>query len=150
MAAEKTAKKQRGKPFPKGRSGNPAGRPPGSRNKATIAAQELLDGEAEAITRRVVALATSGDLCAIRLCLDRLLPPRRERPVRFDLPEPICLADVPDACRAIMTAVATGDLTPTEGMEAGKVLDLMLRTLEITEIERRLSRLERAAVMHRS
>ena len=73
----------RGRPFEKGRSGNPAGRRPGSRNKATLAAAALLAGESEALTRRAVELALAGDPTAMRLCIERLLPPCRERTVKF-------------------------------------------------------------------
>ena len=47
--------------FRKGHSGNPAGRRPGTRNKATESAELLLEGEAEALTRKAVALASDGD-----------------------------------------------------------------------------------------
>jgi hypothetical protein len=80
--AENTAQKQQiGRPFEPGQSGNPAGRPKGSRNKATLAVEVLLDGEAESITRKAIELAKKGDLAAIRLCLDRIASPRKDRPV---------------------------------------------------------------------
>src|SRR5260370_41564430 len=44
----------RGRPFEKGQSGNPAGRPPGVGKRATQAMQLLLDGEAQALTRKAV------------------------------------------------------------------------------------------------
>jgi len=56
-ATAKTGKQQRGVPFKPGRSGNPNGRPAGSRNKATLAIESLLEGEAEALARKVVELA---------------------------------------------------------------------------------------------
>ncbi|MGC2203149.1 MAG: DUF5681 domain-containing protein, partial [Stellaceae bacterium] len=71
--------------FRKGQSGNPKGRPPGARNKATLAAELLLDGEAEALIRRAVELALEGDPMALRLCLERIIPPRRARPVQLGL-----------------------------------------------------------------
>ena len=61
-------KKARGRPFAKGVSGNPAGRPVGSRNKATLLALQLLEGEAEALTRKAVEQALEGDTTALRLC----------------------------------------------------------------------------------
>ena len=67
----KTAKRIRGRPFPKGQSGNPAGRPRGSSNRAMRAAELLLDGEAAALTRKAVELALAGNQAALRLCLDR-------------------------------------------------------------------------------
>ena len=51
----------RGRPFEKGRSGNPGGRRQGSRNKATLAAAALLAGESEALTRKAVEMALGGD-----------------------------------------------------------------------------------------
>ena len=66
--------------------GNPAGRRTGSRNKATLAAAAFLAGESEALTRRAVELALAGDPTAMRLCLERILPPCRERTVKFALP----------------------------------------------------------------
>jgi Family of unknown function (DUF5681) len=75
-----------GRPFEPGQSGNPGGRQPGSRNKATLAAAALLDDEAEGLTRKAVAAALGGDMLAMKLCLERLLPRCRERPVRFRLP----------------------------------------------------------------
>jgi Family of unknown function (DUF5681) len=76
----------RGRPYEKGRSGNPAGRQTGSRDKATLAAAAFLAGESEALTRRAVELALAGDPTALRLCLERILPPCRERTVKFALP----------------------------------------------------------------
>jgi hypothetical protein len=82
---EKTDTKQ-GARFRKGQSGNPSGRPRGARNKATLAVEALLDGEAEALTRKAIERALEGDTTALRLCLDRLLPPRKDRLVSFAMP----------------------------------------------------------------
>ena len=62
-----------GRPFEKGRSGNPAGRPCGARNKATLAAEALFDSEAEALSRKAVELALGGSEGALRICLDRII-----------------------------------------------------------------------------
>ncbi len=78
----------RGRPFAKDRSGNPAGRRHGSRNRATIAAAALLEGEAEALTRKADELALDGVPMALRLYIERILPPCRERAVRFALELP--------------------------------------------------------------
>ena len=77
LVLPKPAKQARGRPFEKGRSGHPAGRRAGSRNKKTLAAAALLEGESEALTRRAVELALAGDQAALRLCLDRTVAPRR-------------------------------------------------------------------------
>ena len=109
--AERTPEGQ----FAKGFSGNPAGRPPGCRNHATRTAETLLDGEAEALTRKAVALALSGDALALRLCLDRVIAPRRDRPVHFDLPPIADIADVANAMAAVTATVAEGAITPARG-----------------------------------
>lgn len=75
--AEITAPKQIGRPFVKGQSGNPAGRPKGARNKATIIAEQLLDGEAEALFRKAIELAKGGSENLLKACMDRILPVRR-------------------------------------------------------------------------
>ena len=137
--AEIAAPKQRGRPFQKGCSGNPQGRPLGARNAATMMAEQLLDDEAEAITRKA---AKQGDLTALRWCLDRLVPPRRDRPVNFALPVMSSAEDASKALAAIMAAVASGGLTPPEAAELSRVVDGYVKTLEVTEMEQRLRSLE--------
>jgi hypothetical protein len=86
ISPAKTKKKQGFKP---GQSGNPSGRPHGSRNKATLALEALLDGEGEAITRKAIEKALEGDTAALRLCLERIYAMWQRmdlRPVR-DQPE---------------------------------------------------------------
>src|SRR5215472_15853542 len=117
MSAETTTRKQRGRPSQKGCSGTPQGRPLGARNAATMIAEQLLDGEVEAITRKVIELAKQGDLTALRLCLERIVPPRRERPVNFTLPEINSVDHATKAMAAITTAVANGELTLGSGHE---------------------------------
>ena len=100
-SAENTAKIQRGKPFEPGKSGNPAGKPKGSRNQITLAIEALLDGEGEALTKKAIELAKTGDMQALRLCLDRLVPPRKDRPVSFELPAITCAGDAAKASAAL-------------------------------------------------
>ena len=145
MPTETAAPKQRGRPFQKGHSGNPQGRPPGARNAATMMAEQLLDGEAAAITRKAIELAKQGDLTALRLCLERIVPPRRERPVSFTLPEINSVDHAPKAMAAITTAVVDGELTPTEAAELSRVIEGYVKAIETTEIERWLRILEERA-----
>lgn len=65
--------------FVKGKSGNPSGKPKGCKHKATRAAQELLEGEAQALTRKAVEMAKDGNVVALRLCLERIVPPPEGR-----------------------------------------------------------------------
>jgi hypothetical protein len=127
--------------FEQGRSGNPAGRPKGVRNRATAALEKILDGDAEAILNKAVEMAKDGDPVAMRLCLDRLIPVRRDRPITFD--PPIDTADdLPKATGAIVAAVAAGELTPAEAAEISKTLDVHVRAIEATELHLRMAALE--------
>ena len=110
-----TAKKVRGRPFAKGRSGNPGGRPRGAINRSTRAAQLLLDGEATALSRKAVELALAGNPTALRLCLDRTVAPRRDRSVELSLPPINSAADILGAIKAVADAVGRGGITPGEG-----------------------------------
>jgi hypothetical protein len=121
--------------------GNP-GRPPGSRNKTTLALEALLDGEAEEIARKAIEMAKEGDATAMRLVLDRLLPPRRDRPVNFALPKLETPVDAVKATAAIAEAVASGELTPMEAGEMAKLVEGFTRAFEIHDIDKRLSLLE--------
>jgi len=133
---------QRGRPFLPGQSGNPSGKPKGSRNKATLALEELLDGEAEALTRKAVELALGGDMAALRLCLDRILPPRKDRPVSFEMPVIKDAEDAKAASAALLAAVSVGSLTPSEAAEVGKLIDGYVKAIEVTEVLARLEKLE--------
>jgi hypothetical protein len=145
MSAEITTGKQRGRPFQKGCSGNPQGRPPGTRSAATVLAEQLLDGEAEEIIRKIIRKAKQGDIIALRLCLERILAPRRDRPVHFTIPTLSSANDAIKAMAAVTAAVASGELTPTEAAELSRVVDGYVKTLEASEIERRLRILEERA-----
>ncbi len=114
VSAANTARKQRGNPFKPGESGNPAGKPKGARHRATLAIELLLDGEAEALTRKAVELALEGDMQALRLCLERILPPRKDRPVSFDLAPIESATDAKKAMSSVLAAVASGEITPSE------------------------------------
>jgi hypothetical protein len=130
-------------PFEPGKSGNPAGKLKGTRNRTTIAVEARLDGEADTITRKAIELAKDGDLPALRLCLDRIAPPRKDRPVHFDFPPVSSAADAAKAAAALLEAVAVGDLTPAEASELGKLIEAYIKALEATDFAERLDKLER-------
>lgn len=128
--------------FRKGQSGNPAGRREGSRNRTTKAMDELLDGEAEELTRKAIEMAKGGDMVAMRMCLDRLAPVRRDRPITFEMPEITSAKDVSQATAALLAGVGRGEITPLEAAELGKLVQSHMAALSNEEILDRLARLE--------
>ena len=134
----KYAAKTPGRPF---EPGNP-GRPKGSRHKVTLAVEALLEGEADALTRKAIELAKAGDMTALRLCLDRIAPPRRDRPTPFELPEIHGLADHPAAVAAIIRAVADGELAPVEGEAVVRMMTEYRKSIEVADLAARIEALE--------
>ena len=134
----------RGRPFEKGHSGNPAGRPPGIRNRASLIGENLLSGEVEALTRKAVQQALAGDAVALRLCIERLIPRVRERAVTIALPPVRSAADIAPMMAVIAEAVAQGGITPSEAGELGRLVEAFVRAIETSEFERRLHALEAA------
>lgn len=128
--------------FQPGQSGNPAGKPKGARHVTTRLAEALLDGEAEEITRKAIEMAKAGDGAALRMCLERLVPPRKDTPVSFELPPIENVADAKHASTAVLAAVASGDLTPSEGDSMMKLLVSHKLIVEATDFEERLAALE--------
>jgi hypothetical protein len=122
--------------FRKGRSGNLAGRPAGIPNPAARAAMMLLDGEAEALTRKAVELALGGDAAALRLCFERIAGPRRGRPVAFELGAIDSAADLAAAMASVAAAAACGTITPDEALTLSRVVETFLRTLDARQAER--------------
>jgi Family of unknown function (DUF5681) len=132
--------------FQKGQSGNPAGRPRGSRNKASIHMQEMLEEKAEALVNKIVELAMGGNIAALRLCLDRLVPTRKNEPLACEMPPLARAADAVAAIAGIASAAVAGDVTPDEAAKLAKVVSLYVNTLEAHQFEHRLAQLERADV----
>jgi hypothetical protein len=130
--------------FKKGKSGNPKGKPKGARNKSTIAAEALLDGDAEAITRKAIEKAKDGDIAAIRLCLERILPAVKSRPISIELPKVETISDVVAAQSAVIAAMANGELRPDDGAAITTIITAFRATLEAGDLEDRIQALEKA------
>jgi hypothetical protein len=131
----------RGRPFAPGNQFG-RGRKAGSRNQATRALEQMLDGHAEAITKKCVLMALQGDTTALRLCMERLLPPRKQHPVRFQMSATGTAADVGRAVEKLLQTIARGDLTPSDGQLIAGVLETRRRSIETEELERRMQLLE--------
>lgn len=138
----KNATTTRGKPFAPGN----AGRPVGARHRVTRAAEALLDGQAEALTQVAIEKALGGDSVALRLCLERLVPPRRDSPITITLPSVTTAGDTVAASSSLLAALAVGDITPEE---AGRVMALLTAHKAIVEtgdLDARLIALEQRSM----
>jgi len=119
-----------------------SGRPKGSRNKATLAIESLIQGQAEELTQVAVTKALEGDSVALRLCMERIAPTPKDQPVSFSLPKMENALDASEVARSVLTAVSEGELTPVEATRVMGLIESYRRTLELTEIEERLQALE--------
>ena len=119
--------------FPPGQSGNPRGRPQGSRNATTVALEALLAGEGETITRTAIRLAKKGHPVAMKLCLERLCPPPKDRLVTFPLRPIHCARDAADALSDLARAVSSGEITPSDAEATAKVLGHAVKAFELAE-----------------
>ena len=128
----------RGKPF---KQGNP-GRPKGSLNKVTLAIEVLLEGEAEKLTRKAIEVALGGDLTAIKLCLDRICPPRKSRTINIDLSETETISDISKAHALVVKGIGDGTLDPDEGQVLSNILEARRKVVETEKLEQRINVLE--------
>src|SRR4051794_26421829 len=141
MPPKNTGRIQAGQ-FRKGKSGNPSGKPKGARHRTTLAVEKLLEGEAEEIGRKAIELAKAGETVALRLCLERIAPVRKGRPVSLALPSMTTPADVSEAISAIVSQMAEGELTPDEAAIVASVIETKRKALETEELDRRLIAIE--------
>jgi hypothetical protein len=128
--------------FLPGQSGNPAGRPRGARNKKTLALEALLDGESEALMQRLIDLAKLGDDLALRLCIERMLAPQRERPVPLKLPRIESDQDARRASAEVMDALGEGEITPKEAERLLRAVAGAAMIMQSTEVAARLNWIE--------
>lgn len=125
-----------------GQSGNPKGKPKGVRNRATLLALATMEGELDAIVKRVIAAAKAGDMVAARLVVDKLIPAAKDRPVSINLPQITDVATCNQAQAQITATVASGDLLPSEGEALAGLIEYQRRALETHDLSRRLEAIE--------
>jgi hypothetical protein len=129
-------------PWPKGRSGNPSGKKPGTKHRRTLLLAAMSTDDRAAIVEKIIRQAKRGDRASQRLIVDRTEPPRRGSPVKFALPDIVSIGDVVAAQRAIAAAMSKGRLTPAESMEVAAVVELARRAIETNQLEERLRAIE--------
>ncbi len=126
-----------------GTSGNPNGRPPLARNRGTEVVDELLEGQAQALAQKAIEMALGGDVLAMKLCIERLAPARRERQMLLQLPAPSTGDTIAAGFGNLASALTNGELTPSEANSAAQVLESACRAMETTELARRVEELEK-------
>src|SRR5665647_1415267 len=129
-------KRPRGRPFAKGNGG----RKLGSRNRASLLAAALLEGEEEELVRKGIELAKAGDPQMLKFFLDRILS--KERPVKGDLPLIESRRDLTAAYAAIVKAVGAGEISPSEGNAVAGLLASIAKFIDDVEIDARLRKIE--------
>lgn len=140
--ARKSAQKGQ-KGFTKGVSGNPKGRPKGSRNKAGLLVQNLIDGKSEEIALALIKRAVKGDFPAVKFCLERLLPPQRSRPITVALPNIESAEDIRNAIDKIWAALSDGELTLDEATSLKDFINAKREAIETGELASELERLKK-------
>ncbi len=140
---ESTEGKQIPGRFKPGQSGNPKGRPAGARHVALAALDAIGSDAAEGLLKTVIQEARNGDMTAARIILDRVWPARKGRLLTFTMPKVESAADASKAIGSILEAVAAGLLTIEEGQGLSTILESQRKALELTEIEARLTELEK-------
>jgi hypothetical protein len=133
---------RRGRPFERGQSGNPNGRPKGSRNRITAALEALIDARGEALVEKAIQNALQGDSPMLRILLNRLVPCRPDRTVEFAIPEIKTAADAHSASSAIIAACSRGELSPSEASDVMSLISMHVNTIKAAEFEERLCALE--------
>ena len=101
-----------------------------------------MDGEAEKLTRKAVDMALEGDATALRICIDRIIPARRDRPMKFRLPDLASASEAATAMQAIIRAVANGEITPSEAQSVAGLIAVFVQAIETKELEERIAALE--------
>lgn len=128
--------------FKPGQSGNPAGKPKGTKNKITQAAMILLEGEAEALTRKAINLALEGDVTALRLCLERIAPSLKSTAPLLNLED-----ELPDSltetAKTFVKAAAKGEIPPDIASQLVSAVASVARIEEMENVKERLESLER-------
>lgn len=145
MGTENSTGNQRGKPFKPGQSGNPSGKPRGTRNRTTILLEKIMFDDAADVTRKVIEAAKGGDMQAARMLLDRVSPVPKGRRLPISLPDLETASDVVRAHAATISAMSSGAISPDEASVIAGVLEAKRRAIETVELEVRIKALESRA-----
>jgi hypothetical protein len=148
IPADAVSNRLKGK-FAPGKSGNPKGRTPGTRNKSTLAAFETIRGSAGALAQVAVDAAMQGDLGALKLCLERILPVCRDMPIEITLPKITKLKDLTTFTAALLDGVSEGLVGCGEAEKLSRIADVYKNVVQATNFEERIAQLEAQANIKR-
>lgn len=128
--------------FRPGQSGNPAGRPKGSKNHATMMALALMECDLDSIVKNVIDAAKAGDMSAVKLVIDKLVPASKSRPITIELPKVEDIASAQAAQAIVVDAVANGELLADEGQMLSALIENQRKAVETGTLEMRLKAIE--------
>lgn len=123
--------------FKPGKSGNPAGRPKGIKDRR-VALREKLLPHADQLIEMVTTFAKSGDMAAMKIVMDRIIPPLKEEPIHVTIPKIESAVDCRQAQAAVVNAVAAGDMLPSEGQAISSLIEAQRRAFETTELAQQM------------
>lgn len=139
MSDDKPPQRHRGRWIP-GTSGNPRGNPPGSGRLRQM--RELLEPRRAELVEKVIELALSGDVAALRICMDRLAPPARAESDPVEIPELAQASTMAERALAVVSAIGEGQVSPTAGLELLNAIAALARAIEVDELAGRVKALE--------
>lgn len=120
------------------------GRPAGSRNNATIASENIIAGEGEALSRKLIELALDGNVACLKTAIERIVPAVKSRSVILpDMPKIESIADASKLTSYVLNVVADGKISPAEGEILSRSCERHLKALEVRDLEQRLESLEK-------
>lgn len=136
--SDQVANRLEGK-FTKGRSGNPNGRPKGIEDKR-VALRSLLEPHAPKLIKKVVAEALKGDIAALRICMDRLVPTMKAQDTPINLGR--LAGTLVDQGKGVLGALSEGRVTPDEAASLMQTIAAQARIVEVDDLVRRITALE--------
>lgn len=120
------------------------GRPAGSRNNVTLAAEALIQGQGEALSRKLIELALDGNVAALKTAIERIVPAVKSRSISLpDMPKIESIADASKLTSYVLNVVADGKITPAEGEILSRSCERHIKALEVRDLEQRLETLEK-------
>jgi len=130
--------------FKPGESGNPDGRPKGSKDKRTQY-REMFQDEAENLIKKAVEMAKDGDSLMMRLCIDRIVSPYRGIDQKVKLDD--LTGTLTEKGEKIIEAMGVGVIAPSDAAKMLQALAAQARIIELDELEERISKLEKLQVV---